>query len=105
MSPPATTLFEIDPVPFQLALRQAQSKLDTVRTDFANLKSNYQSLQPRSSSSGSRASTSSSRDVERKTALAANTGGTQVDLDNAKAALLTAELQLQLGPAAASGVR
>src|SRR5262245_32772623 len=27
-------LFEIDPVPFQLALRQAQSKLDSIRTDF-----------------------------------------------------------------------
>ncbi len=37
-------LFEIDPQPFELAVRQAQSKLDTVVTDLANLKSNYQSL-------------------------------------------------------------
>src|SRR4051812_32862602 len=36
-------LFDIDPVPFQLAVRQAQSKLDTIVTDLANLKSNYQS--------------------------------------------------------------
>jgi membrane fusion protein, multidrug efflux system len=35
--------------------------------------------------------------VERKTALAASRSGTQLDLDNANAALLTAELQLQLG--------
>src|SRR5262249_53892549 len=37
------------------------------------------------------------RDVERKAALAANHSGTQVDADNSKAAVLTAELQLQLG--------
>jgi membrane fusion protein, multidrug efflux system len=37
------------------------------------------------------------RDVERKTALAAKGTSTQVDVDNANAALLTAELQLQLG--------
>ncbi len=37
------------------------------------------------------------RDLDRKTALAANHNGTQVDLDNANAALLTAELQLQIG--------
>src|SRR5258706_1331597 len=36
-------LFEIDPQPFELAVRQAQSKLDTVVTDLANLKTNYQS--------------------------------------------------------------
>src|ERR1043166_4845225 len=38
------TLFEIDPTPFRLALQQAQSKLDSTRTDFANLKSNLKSL-------------------------------------------------------------
>ena len=32
----ADALFEIDPVPFRLAVTQAQSKLDSVRTDFAN---------------------------------------------------------------------
>src|SRR6201991_78067 len=32
-------LFEIDPVPFRLALSQAQSKLQSVRVDFAKLKS------------------------------------------------------------------
>src|SRR5262249_7803099 len=37
-------LFDIDPTPFAFALRQAQSKLDSVRTDFANLKSNFKSL-------------------------------------------------------------
>ncbi|MET0482216.1 MAG: HlyD family secretion protein [Aestuariivirgaceae bacterium] len=89
-------LFEIDPVPFQLALRQAQSKLDSVRTDFANLKSNHRSLS-HLVELGKQATELKRRDVERKTSLAATRAGTQVDLDNAKTTLLTAELQLQLG--------
>jgi membrane fusion protein (multidrug efflux system) len=89
-------LFEIDPTPFQLAVRQAQGKLDSVRTDFANLESNYASLS-KLVELGQQAVDLKRRDVERKTALAANHTGTQVDLDNSNAALLTAELQLQLG--------
>ncbi len=89
-------LFEIDPVPFQLALRQAQSKLESVRTDFSNLKSNYASLS-RLVDFGRQTVELRQHDVDRKSALAANKATTQVDLDNAKAALLTAELQLQLG--------
>src|ERR1043166_4693005 len=34
-------LFEIDPVPFRLALEQAQAKLATVRTDVTTLNSDY----------------------------------------------------------------
>jgi membrane fusion protein, multidrug efflux system len=89
-------LFEIDPVPFELALRQAQSRLDSVRTDFANLKTNYTSLS-HLVELGEQAVDLRRHDVERKIALAASRSGTQVELDNAKAALLTAELQLQLG--------
>jgi membrane fusion protein, multidrug efflux system len=89
-------LFEIDPQPFELAARQAQSKLDTVVTDLANLKSNYKSLK-QLVELGQQAVDIKQRDVERKTALAAKGTSTQVDLDNANAALLTAELQLQLG--------
>src|SRR5262245_53405439 len=89
-------LFEIDPVPFQLALRPAQSKLDSVGTDFSNLKSNYESLS-RLVALGKETVELRQRDVDRKTALVANKTGTQVDLDNSTTALLTAELQLQLG--------
>jgi membrane fusion protein (multidrug efflux system) len=89
-------LFEIDPTPFELAVRQAQSKLDSVRTDFANLKSNYQSLSLLVEL-GQQAVDLKQRDVERKTVLAAKQSVSQADLDNAKSALLTAELQLQLG--------
>jgi membrane fusion protein (multidrug efflux system) len=89
-------LFEIDPVPFRLALQAAQSKLDAVRTQFASLKSNYQSLD-QLVTYGEQGVALKKRDVDRKTSLAESRAGSQVDLDNAKAALLTAELQLQLG--------
>jgi len=89
-------LFEIDPTPFELTLRQAQGKLDAVRTDFANLKSNYQSLS-RLVELSQQTVELKRRDVERKTALVAKASGTQVDLDNANSALLTAELELQIG--------
>jgi len=89
-------LFEIDPVPFRLALQGAQSKLDSVRTQFASLKSNYQSLN-QLVQFGQQGVDLKKRDVDRKTAPAESRAGSQVDLDNAKAALLTAELQLQLG--------
>ncbi len=89
-------LFTIDPVPFQLALRQAQSKLESVHTDFNNLKSNYQSLN-HLVQLGEQGVTLKRRDIERKTTLLASHSGSQVELDNAQAALLSAELQLQVG--------
>jgi membrane fusion protein (multidrug efflux system) len=89
-------LFDIDPVPFQLALQQAKSKLDSVKTDLANLKSNYQSLS-KLVEMGQQAVDLKHRDVDRKTSLAARSTASQVDVDNATTALLTAELQLQLG--------
>jgi len=89
-------LFEIDPVPFQLALKQAESQLETVNTQFATLKSNYSSLSELIEL-GQQTVDLRRRDVERKSVLAASKAGTQLDLDNAKTALLTAELQLQLG--------
>jgi membrane fusion protein (multidrug efflux system) len=88
-------LFEIDPQPFRLALTQAQSKLANVRTDFANQKSNFQSL----GTLGELAQKTvelKEKDVERKSSLAASHSGSQIDVDNAKAALVTAQLQRQL---------
>ena len=87
-------LFNIDPAPFKFALQQAQSRLDTVRTDFANLKSNYKSLS-RLIDIGAQTVEIKRRLFDRKNALAAHKFSTQVDIDNANAALLTAELQLQ----------
>ena len=38
-------LFEIDPVPYRLAVRQAESKLALAQTELANLKANLSSVQ------------------------------------------------------------
>jgi membrane fusion protein, multidrug efflux system len=96
-------LFEIDPVPYRLALQSAQSKLDTVRTQFANLKSNYASLK-KLVEYGQKGVELKQRDVDRKTTLAESRAGSQIDLDTAKSALLTAQLELQLGRQQLSGV-
>jgi len=88
-------LFEIDPQPFQLALDQAKAKLETVRTDFANLKSDYQIYSQLAEVAQQNAELKKN-DVERKRALAASKAGSQVDYENAKSAQLTALLQAQL---------
>jgi membrane fusion protein, multidrug efflux system len=89
-------LFEIDPVPFRLAVTQAQSKLDTVRTDFANLKSNYRSLATLVELSKKNIALKQ-RDVDRKTSLVASRATSQSDLDTALAAVVTAHVQSELG--------
>jgi membrane fusion protein (multidrug efflux system) len=87
-------LFEIDPVPFQLALNQAQSKLDSVRVDFAKLKSNLQTLGTLVELA-QKSVEIKQRDVERKTALTRSQAGSVADLDNANAGLVTAQLQAE----------
>lgn len=87
-------LFEIDPVPFKLALTQAQSKLASVRTDFNNLKTNLASLTKLADYAQQNVALKQ-RDVERKQALVAKAVGTQADLDTSIAALVTAQLQAQ----------
>jgi membrane fusion protein (multidrug efflux system) len=89
-------LFDIDPVPFRLALSQAQAKLDAVHADFSNLKSNYQSLQTLVDLA-KQAVDLKRRDLDRKTALAARQAGSQIDVETSQAALLTAQLQLEFG--------
>lgn len=88
-------LFEIDPVPFRLAVTQAQSKLASVQTDFANLKTNLASL-TQLVDYAQQSVEIKKRDVERKSALVAKSAGTQTDLDNSVAALVSAQLQAQM---------
>ncbi len=88
-------LFEIDPVPYQLALTQAKSKLAGVRTDFANLKTNLASL-TKLVDFAQQSVEIKKRDVERKTSLVSKLAGTQADLDTSIAGLITAQLQAQL---------
>jgi membrane fusion protein (multidrug efflux system) len=88
-------LFEIDPQPFRLVLDQAKAKLETVRTDFANLKSDYQIYSQLAEVAQQNAELKKS-DVERKRTLAASKAGSQLDYETAKSAQLTALLQAQL---------
>jgi membrane fusion protein (multidrug efflux system) len=91
---PGDVLFEIDPEPFRLALAQAQAKLAGVKVELTNLKANAQSLTTLADLSGKNVELKQ-RDVERKSALAASKAGSQLDLDNAESAAVTAQLMAQ----------
>jgi membrane fusion protein (multidrug efflux system) len=88
-------LFDIDPTPFRLALSQAQSKLDSVRTDFNNMKSNLKSLDKLVELAQQNVALKQ-KDVERKTTLLARSSGSQADLDTSLSATVSAQLQAQL---------
>jgi membrane fusion protein (multidrug efflux system) len=87
-------LFEIDAQPFQLALDQAKAKVETVKTDFTNLKSNLNSLNLLVEL-GDKNVELKQRDVDRKTALAKTNAGSQADVDTSLSTLVTAKLQAQ----------
>jgi membrane fusion protein (multidrug efflux system) len=80
-------LFGIDAEPFRIAVTQAEAKLATVRTDFANLKSNLRTL-TQLADLAARNVELKKRDVERKQALIANRIGSQSDLDTAQSVLV-----------------
>src|SRR3954453_23873149 len=81
------TLFQIDPVPFQLAAAQARAKLDDAKTSHDNLVANVkfyaQALELVTAGIALK-----QRDVDRKAALAKNSFGSQLDLDNSATALV-----------------
>ena len=86
-------LFEIDPVPFRLAERQAKATLDQAQTTYDNLVANikiYGQMQALQQGVDLK-----QRDVDRKATLAKSNFGSQLDLDNAGTALVTASAQLQ----------
>jgi membrane fusion protein (multidrug efflux system) len=88
-------LFDIDPTPSRLALSQAQSKRDSVRTDFSNLKSNLKSLNKLVELAQQNVALKQ-KDVERKTTLLARSSVAQTDVDNSLSATVSAQLQAQL---------
>jgi membrane fusion protein (multidrug efflux system) len=91
---PGDVLFEIDPEPFRLAVRQAQSKLESVRTDFNNLKGNLASL-TKLVDLAQKTVDLKQKDVDRKQALVTSRSGSQADLDASMAGMVTAQLQAQ----------
>jgi membrane fusion protein (multidrug efflux system) len=91
---PGDVLFEIDPEPFRLTLDQAQAKLAGVRVELTNLKANMQALTTLADLSQKNVELKQ-RDVERKTTLVATKAGSQLDLDTAESAVVTAQLMAQ----------
>jgi membrane fusion protein (multidrug efflux system) len=87
-------LFEIDPVPFRFALQQAKATLDQAHTSYDNLVANikiYQQMEDLAQ----QAVDLKQRDVDRKTTLVKSNFGSQLDLDNASNAFVTAKAQLE----------
>ena len=88
-------LFEIDPVPFRLALQQAQANLATARTNYDTLKSNIQ-IYGQMGDLAQQGVDLKRRDVDRKTSLVKSNFGSQLDLDNSTTGLVTASAQYEL---------
>jgi membrane fusion protein (multidrug efflux system) len=89
------TLFEIDPVPFRLALQQAQANLATAKTNYDTLRSNIQ-IYGQMGDLAQQGVDLKRRDVDRKSSLVKSNVGSQLDLDNSTTSLVTASAQLEL---------
>jgi membrane fusion protein, multidrug efflux system len=87
-------LFEIDPVPFRLALQQAKANLDQTHTTYDNLKANVK-IYGDMLDLAQQGVDLKRRDVDRKTSLVKSNVGSQLDLDNSATALVTASAQLE----------
>ena len=92
-------LFEIDPVPFRLAVQQAKATLDQAKTTYDNLVANIK-IYDQMVDLMQQGVDLKQRDVDRKSTLVKSNFGSQLDLDNSSTALVTARAQLALRPAA-----
>ncbi|MDA9422865.1 MULTISPECIES: HlyD family secretion protein [Bradyrhizobium] len=81
-------LFEIDPVPFRLAVDEARAQLMQAQTTYDNLRANIK-IYGDMLNLAQQGVELKQRDVERKQALVKNNYGSQLDLDNAANALVT----------------
>ena len=86
-------LFEIDPVPFRLAVDQAKATLAQAKTSYENLVNNIK-IYDRMGDLMQQSADLKQRDVERKSALAKNSFGSQLDLDNSSNSLITVRAEL-----------
>jgi membrane fusion protein, multidrug efflux system len=92
---PGDVLFEIDPVPFRLAVAQAKASLAQANVTYDNLIADLR-IYGQMSELSQQGRDLKKRDVDRKSALVKNNFGSQLDLDNASTALVTASAQYQL---------
>jgi membrane fusion protein (multidrug efflux system) len=86
-------LFEIDPVPFQLAVDQARATLAQAKTSYENLTANIK-IYGQMGDLMQQSADLKQRDVDRKAALAKNSFGSQLDLDNSSNSLITVRAEL-----------
>jgi membrane fusion protein (multidrug efflux system) len=87
-------LFEIDPIPFRLAVQQAQATLDQAHTTYDNLKANIK-IYDDMADLMRKGVDLKQRDVDRKSTLVKSTFGSQLDLDNSSTSLVTAQAELE----------
>jgi len=97
-------LFNIDPVPFRLALQQAKANLDTAKTNYDNLASNLK-IFDQMIDLAQQGVDLKQRDVERKSSLVRSNAGSQLDLDNSAGTMVTAKAQLEYLKQQASNAR
>jgi membrane fusion protein (multidrug efflux system) len=91
---PGDELFTLDKVPYQLQLDGAKGKLNAAHSAFDKLKTAYKSLNDLVDL-GQKNVDLKQRDVDRKTKLVQTQAGSQVDVDTALGALVTAQLELE----------
>ena len=82
---PGDVLFEIDPVPFRLAVAQAKANLAQANVTYDNLIADLR-IYGQMSELSQQGMDLKKRDVDRKSALVKNNFGSQLDLDNASTA-------------------
>jgi membrane fusion protein (multidrug efflux system) len=87
-------LFEIDPVPFRFAVQQAKAMLEQARTTYNNLANNIK-IYNEMSDLMQQSVDLKQHDVDRKSTLAKSSFGSQLDLDNASTALVTAKAEYE----------
>ena len=93
---PGEEVFTLDREPFALAVDAAKAKLDAARSDYDKLKVSVASLQ-KLVDYADKSVELKQRDLDRKSQLIRNQAGSQLDVDNAAAAVVTAQLEAQLG--------
>jgi membrane fusion protein, multidrug efflux system len=91
---PGDELFTLDSEPFSLAVDAAKAKLDAARTDYDKLKATLGSLATLINLANKSVELKQ-RDYDRKAQLARTSATSQADVDNAAAAVVTAQLQAQ----------
>jgi membrane fusion protein (multidrug efflux system) len=88
-------LFEIDPVPFRLAVQQAKATLAQAKVTYDNLVADLK-IYSQMNDLAQQGVDLKRRDVDRKSSLVKNNFGSQLDLDNSATALVTASAQMEL---------